>query len=199
MIPSLVAALLAIVAGFVLYFACGRLSGSTAGRLALLLGIAFLPGVAVVAGATHAYQESSSTTFCLSCHEMEDYGRSLFIDDRTVVPAVHYQKRLVDRDHACFQCHTNYAMFGDIQAKFDGLKHVWVHYLGGPPETIELYEPFPNANCLHCHDDARAFIEAPAHAADLEAIHAGDKSCLECHARGHGLDQLEEGPFWVGE
>ena len=91
---------------------------------------------------------------------MEGYGRSLFIDDPTVVPAVHYQKRLVDRDRACFECHTNYAMFGDVRAKYDGLKHVWVHYFADPPDELALYEPYPNANCMHCHDDARGFVEA---------------------------------------
>jgi cytochrome c-type protein NapC len=164
-----------------------------------LLGVLFLPLVAVVAGADQAYRESSSTKFCLSCHEMEDYGRSLFVDDRTVLPAVHYQKRLVDRDHACFECHTNYAMFGDLRAKVDGLQHVWVHYTSGPPDSFELYEPYPNANCLHCHDDARGFLEAPAHAGQLEAVVAGETSCMQCHASGHGLDVAAEGEFWLHE
>jgi nitrate/TMAO reductase-like tetraheme cytochrome c subunit len=193
----LVTALVAIVAGFLLYLAAPRLAGSTAGRLALLLGVLFLPLVAIATGATHAYRESSSTTFCLSCHEMTDHGRSLFVDDRTVLPAVHYQKRLVDRDHACFECHTNYGMFGDVAAKLDGLRHVWVHYTSGPPETFELYQPYPNENCLHCHDDARSFLEAPAHAGQMEAVQAGDTSCLQCHASGHGLDRVEEGAFWL--
>ena len=188
----------AATAAFVLYFFAGRLAGSTAGRLALLCGVFFLPLIAVGTGATEAYRASSSTEFCLSCHEMERYGQSLFVDDRTVLPAVHYQKRLVDRDHACFACHTNYTMFGDIEAKLDGLKHVWVHYLGEPPEQIELYAPYASANCLHCHDDARSYVEHPAHGPVREALTAGEKSCLDCHRSGHALPLVEEGRFWLG-
>src|SRR5690606_5758470 len=86
---ALVTALVAIVAGFLLYLAADRLAGSTAGRLAMLLGVLFLPLTAVTVGANQAYRESSSTTFCMSCHEMTDHGRSLFVDDRRVLPAVH--------------------------------------------------------------------------------------------------------------
>jgi cytochrome c-type protein NapC len=197
MAVALTSALAAIVAGFVLYLYAGRLAGSTAGRLALLFGVLLLPTVALVSGADHAYRESSSTEFCLSCHEMRDHGRSLFVDDRTVLPAVHYQKRLIDRDRVCFACHTNYTMFGDLNAKIDGLRHLWVHYLGEPPDELALYEPYPNDNCLHCHDDARSFVEAAPHAPIRSALLAGETSCLECHSRGHALELVEEGTFWV--
>jgi cytochrome c-type protein NapC len=193
----LLVALVAIVAGFMLYFSSERLVASRAGRLAMLLGVALLPSVALVGGASYAYEESSTTEFCLSCHEMDNHGKSLFVDDTTALPAVHYQKRLVDRDHACFACHTDYAMFGDVKAKINGLRHVWVHYLGEAPETLELYAPYSNANCLHCHDDARSFVEAAVHHDHLDALYTGEQSCLQCHAKGHALDQVEQGNFWL--
>ena len=196
---TVLVALVALVAALTLYFAARRLAGSTAGRIALLFGVFFLPLVAVSTGAHQAYQESSSTEFCLSCHEMGNHGRSLFVDDRSLLPAVHYQKRLIDRDHACFECHGNYTMFGHLQAKMAGLNHVKVHYLGEIPEVFELYEPFPNGNCLQCHDDARSYLEMPAHKGHFEAMSAGEESCLGCHATGHGLDKVQEGSFWVPE
>ncbi|MEI9815368.1 MAG: hypothetical protein WDO18_23165 [Acidobacteriota bacterium] len=52
---------------------------------------------------------------------MEDYGRSLYIDDPSYVPAQHYQNALVPRDHACYTCHTQYTMFGTVQAKLKGV------------------------------------------------------------------------------
>lgn len=194
---ALVIALVAIAAGFVLYFASDHLAGSRAGRLAMLLGVLCLPFAALFTGATHAYDQSSSTEFCLSCHEMQRHGTSMFLDDPTVLPAVHYQSRLVDRDHACFECHTNYAMFGNLRAKVDGLRHVWVHYMEEPPQKFELYEPYPNRNCLHCHDDARDFIEAAPHRDQLAALYGGEVSCLECHKSGHGLPRLDEGELWL--
>ena len=190
-------AVIALCVAFALYFVAPRIVGSMPGRLALLCGVFFLPLAAVGTGVEQAYRESSSTTFCLSCHEMGNHGRSMFIDDRTVLPAMHYQMRLVDRDHACFECHTNYTMFGDVEAKLDGLKHVWVHYLGEVPETFELYQPYPNSNCLHCHDDGRSYLEMPAHAGHFEAMASGEESCLSCHKAGHALDLVEEGQFWL--
>jgi nitrate/TMAO reductase-like tetraheme cytochrome c subunit len=196
---ALLTALVAIVAAFVLYFSAPRLAGSVAGKLALLLGVVLVPLVAVSGGTGYAYTASSSAEFCISCHEMEPHGRSLFVDDATVLPAVHYQKRLIDRDHACFQCHTNYAMFGDLAAKANGLRHVWVHYFGDNEGPFELYEPYPNLNCLHCHDDARSFLEAKGHQGKIEAMRSDETSCLSCHSAGHAHEQVEEGNFWLPE
>lgn len=176
-----------------------RLVVRRTGKIALALGALTLPALALVTGAGHAYTVSSSTEFCMQCHEMRDYGKSLFIDDRGSMPAVHYQKRLIDREKTCFECHTDYAMFGDVKAKMNGLRHVWVHFLGDVPATFELYAPYPNSNCLHCHEDSRAYLEAGGHRDKFAALAAGELSCLTCHG-GHDLGQARQGPYWeVGE
>jgi cytochrome c-type protein NapC len=195
-----VTAAVAIVLGLFLSMRADKLVGSTAGRLALLLGIGVLPLLTVTGGTVHAVQESSSTEFCLECHEMEAYGKSLFLDDNSVLPAVHYQKRLIERDQTCYACHTDYALFGGVSAKLNGLKHVWVHYMGEVPAPgeMELYQDYPNYNCLHCHDDARSYMEASPHEGKFEEMRAGEKSCLECHGQGHALDKVEAGEFWLG-
>jgi cytochrome c-type protein NapC len=191
----------AAVAGVLLLGAIDRLVGSRAGRIAVFLGVVVLPLLALGSGSMYAVKASSSTTFCLSCHEMDAHGKSLFIDDPMALPAVHYQKRLIDRDETCYACHTDYAIFGDIKAKMNGLKHVWVHYLGDPPEpeALELYSPYPNYNCLHCHDDARSFLEASGHEGKFAKMQSGALSCLKCHGEGHALDQVEEGNFWQAQ
>jgi nitrate/TMAO reductase-like tetraheme cytochrome c subunit len=194
----LVTAFVAVVGGFILYFSADKLVGSRAGRIAMLFGVLLLPFVALLGGTSYAYKASSSTDFCLSCHEMGDHGRSLFVDDPTVLPAVHYQKRLIDRDYACFACHTDYALFGSFKTKLNGLRHVWVHYFGDPPDTFSLYQPYKNSNCLHCHDDARGYVESVAHRDRLDALFAEEQSCLSCHTQGHGLDRVREGALWLG-
>jgi cytochrome c-type protein NapC len=194
---ALLTAAFALLCALVLFFAVDKLPTYRGGWIAVGLAACVLPVLSSTTGTTYAVQASSSTEFCLECHEMQDYGRSLFIDDRTVLPAVHYQNRLVDRDAVCFTCHTDYAMFGDVKAKLNGLKHVWVHYLGEVPEQFELYQPYPNSNCLHCHEDARTFTQAVPHQAKLDSMLAGETSCLECHGRGHALEQVEEGNLWI--
>ena len=141
MLPSFViAALLAGLAIVVLlYFGAGALAQHRWGRLALLIGIVALPLLVSAGGVSSGVRESSRTSFCLSCHEMQRYGMSLFADNRTALAAAHYQNRLVARDSTCYSCHADYALFGDVKAKLNGLRHVWVHYFKKVPEKISLY------------------------------------------------------------
>lgn len=174
----------------------GPLISHRNGRWLLLFALAIVPLVLSGATLTVGMHESTRTSFCMGCHEMEPYGKSLFVDKPEALSAMHYQKRLVDRDSACFTCHTDYAMFGNAKAKLNGLRHVWVHYLGTVPKKIELYQPYPNSNCLHCHDDSRLFLEKPAHVKQQEALLQGTVSCTSCHSIVHDLEAAKTGPFW---
>jgi nitrate/TMAO reductase-like tetraheme cytochrome c subunit len=127
---------------------------------------------------------------------MEPYGRSLHLDDVEALPANHFQNRRIDRDYACYTCHTTYTMFGDVSAKLKGLKHVYVYYLGTIPDRIELNEPYSNRECLHCHEGARSFEESELHADFREDFEDGTTTCLECHEVIHALDDLDDASFW---
>jgi nitrate/TMAO reductase-like tetraheme cytochrome c subunit len=188
--------IVALLGAVVALRAAGPLAASRWGGRALLMGVAVLPIAATAVSLRAGVQESSRTRFCLSCHEMQGHGKSLFVDERRALPAVHYQNRLIDRDTSCYACHTDYALFGDFKAKLNGLKHVWVHYLGKVPEKFALHQPYTNSNCLHCHDDGRRFIEAPPHQAVLGQLRAGGMSCLTCHNLGHDLPAVDARRFW---
>lgn len=169
------------------------------GRRGAILGFLALFALPILVTSLNAnahLEQSKSTSFCLSCHEMMPYGRSLLNEDTEHLPAVHYQNRLVDKDHACYTCHTSYAMYGDVRAKIKGLQHVWVHYLGTPPEILELYEPYNNRECLHCHRGARSFEEGEDHVDEAEALASGETSCLDCHDLVHDVDQIDEADLW---
>ena len=158
-----------------------------------------LPILLSVGNISYGVHKSSTTAFCLSCHEMERQGKSLFVDSRQALAAVHYQNRLVDRETVCYSCHKDYAMFGDVTAKLNGLRHVWAHYIAGVPKKIELYQPYPNSNCLHCHDDARRFIEGSAHRPVLDALYAGTTSCLSCHRVAHDMAKVDADELWQAQ
>src|SRR5450432_526622 len=174
----------------------GSLAANRVGRLVLLVGLVALPVMLSAGNLTMGVHESSSTRFCLSCHEMQRHGKSLFVDDRHALAAVHYQNRFVPREGICYSCHSDYAMFGDVKAKLNGLRHVWVHYFRPQPERLELYQPYPNKNCLHCHDDARSFVEAPAHRPVMDALAANRVSCMSCHRVVHDLAKVDAQTFW---
>lgn len=190
---GLVVALLVAVLGLTGFRPLARTAW---GRIALLVAAVLLPISVSLAGLRGGVAESSRTRFCLSCHEMQNHGRSMFVENSRSLAAVHYQNRLVDRDTACYSCHTDYALFGDLKAKLNGLRHVSVHYLGTVPDKFALYQPYSNRNCLHCHEDARRFSEHPVHQPMLTQLHSGEASCLKCHNVAHDMQKVQGGVLW---
>lgn len=192
---GLVLALLIAAVGLVAF---RSLAAARWGRVALLVAAVLLPVSVSVGGLQAGLEESSRTRFCLGCHEMQPHGRSLFADERRALAATHYQNRLVDRDKACYACHTDYALFGDVKTKLNGLRHVWVHYLGKVPDKFTLYQPYSNRNCLHCHEDGRRFVESPPHNPVLAKLTSGETSCLSCHNLTHDMGKVQAGQLWQG-
>jgi cytochrome c-type protein NapC len=195
-IQLIVALAVGIAVAALLWRGARALGGYTIGRMVLLAGLVALPILLTVGNLSYGVHESSTTRFCLSCHEMQRHGKSLFADNRQALAATHYQNRLVDRETICYSCHKDYALFGDVTAKMNGLRHVWAHYVAGVPDKITLYKPYPNSNCLHCHDDARRFVEGVAHRPNLEALYAGRMSCLTCHKIAHDMEKVDAQQFW---
>lgn len=193
-------ALAALVAGVLAAALALRPSWTSGSRGWLLsfLGLFLLPVAVTWAGVSVHLEEAKSTEFCLSCHEMQPYGASLRADRADWLPASHYQNRRVSRDTACYDCHTDYTMFGDVSAKLRGAKHVWVHYFGDIPPTgeIELYTPYQNRECLHCHGGARVFEESILHADILGELERGEVSCLDCHGEVHHVTELDGVETW---
>jgi cytochrome c-type protein NapC len=175
------------------------------GRILAFVALFLLPALAVAGGFSHEMEQATTTDFCLSCHVMTDYGRSLHIDDPSYLPAAHYQNNRVPRDHACYTCHTDYAMFGGVRAKLRGLHHLQVQYFGTVPKPadIKLYEPYNNRECLHCHDGARKFEAQAAHnrkPEQLADMKANRQSCTasKCHDIVHDVGSLNDVTFWKG-
>jgi cytochrome c-type protein NapC len=149
-------------------------------------------------GASEHMARSEQTQFCLSCHIMEPYGRSLQIDDKTYIPAAHFQNARVPRDEACYTCHTDYVMYGTILTKLGGLRHVYVQYLGKPENPIRLYTAYNNRECLHCHAGARSFEEGVTHMAIMSDIVSNQISCISsgCHNNVHDAAHINEMKLW---
>jgi len=177
------------------------ITATKGGKILAFVALLVLPVLAGGMGASEHLEHSKSTRFCLSCHVMEDYGKSLQIDDKSFIPAVHYQNNLVPRDQACYTCHTDYTMYGGLNSKLRGLRHVYVQYLGTVPQQIRLYRPYNNRECLHCHLGARSFEEGATHTQDpktLPLVKANQLGCTssECHNYVHDIGKLKEATFW---
>lgn len=168
-------------------------------RVLALFGCLVLPVLTLSAISGMTFEKSKKTDFCISCHSMEAYGHSLSAEDSEYIPAVHYQNNYVPRDKACYTCHTDYTWYGTFKGKMNGMKHLWVAYMGEVPEKIELYSPYQNRECLQCHDGAKKFEKKKAHRTDgvtLADLKSEKTSCLQsgCHDVIHEVDEFRDGP-----
>jgi cytochrome c-type protein NapC len=180
-----------------------KLTATPGGKIMAFGVFFFLPVLCAAMGISSELERSKTTKFCLSCHIMEPYGQSLHVDDPTYLAGAHFQNHRVPADHACYTCHTNYAMFGSFKAKMGGLRHIYVYYLTKPPapENIKLHEPFNNRECLHCHLGARSFEQGAVHNADpdlLPAVKSNKLSCVSsgCHDVVHNVGKLKDVKMW---
>jgi cytochrome c-type protein NapC len=172
------------------------------GKILAFVSIFIFPALSGSMGFNEHMQQSKSTEFCTSCHVMQDYGKSLSINDPAHLPAAHFQNNRVPRDRACYTCHTDYTMFGGMKSKLRGLRHVYAQYLGKVPDKVELYTPYNNRECLHCHGGARNFKEGATHNLEegrLQLIQSGQLSCTStgCHDAGHSVKDLSSKSFWT--
>lgn len=176
------------------------ITASRGGKIFAFMALFALPILCVFGAASDHVERSKQTSFCLSCHIMESYGKSLYVDDPQYIPAAHFQNHRIPVDEACYTCHTDYALYGGVYAKFRGLRHIYIQYLGHPPQPdkIKLYSPYNNRECLHCHLGARSFESNPVHMAIMDSIKNNEMSCVTsgCHDTIHNIDSLTKVKFW---
>jgi len=116
------------------------LEGKVLGLAALFL----VPAIALYGGYSAHVEHSATTGYCLSCHVMTDYGKSLQTQDAASLPASHFQNHLVPAERACVSCHMNYGLSGDLH---EGARHeirlrdLLRHGPGENPHGEPLQEP----------------------------------------------------------
>jgi nitrate/TMAO reductase-like tetraheme cytochrome c subunit len=169
------------------------------GKLLGLTALFLVPAVALYGGFTHHVERAATTGYCLSCHVMSEYGKSLRTEDAASLPASHFQNHLVPADRACVSCHANYGLSGDLHAKVRATRYVFETYFGTVPETIRMASRYRNRECLRCHLGARSFERSQAHQApraSMAAIKAGRTSCMKsgCHELVHNVRDMAAAP-----
>lgn len=148
------------------------------------LGIVVSVGIAIPMAA-----KSSSTDFCISCHEMQIYKDELKMSSH----AVDKDKK----DIECKDCHIPIGYGGRyiIVKTILGIKDVWVHNFGDPDnlnrrllqETARRF--IPDENCRACHQDLTkdakdkelAEIGKLSHDAYLGKNGKTRRGCAGCH------------------
>jgi len=174
------------------------LTTGAAWKVVAFIGLCVLPALCIVGGMNTHMQRSEQTQFCISCHAMVPYGKSLYVDDPTHIPAQHFQNHRVPADMACYSCHADYGIYGPLKDKLRGLTRIYMQYVSTPRNPITIPGGFKNAQCLHCHLGARSFEENQIHAAIMDSLTSNQMSCLTsgCHDTAHDVANLSHQKFW---
>lgn len=179
-------------------FARPAVTAGTPGKIIAFMGLFILPALCVGAGMYAHMQRSEQTRFCISCHAMQPYGHSLYVDNPSYIPAAHFQNHRVPVDEACYACHADYAIYGPLADKLRGLRRIYMQYVSTPPAQITIPGGFKNAQCLHCHLGARDFENNPIHQAIMSSLVSNQMSCTTsgCHDTIHDISSLGHVKFW---
>jgi len=121
-----------------IFFARPSFTAGSTGKILAFLGLCVLPALCIAGGMSSHMQRSEQTQFCISCHSMEPYGRSLYVDDSKYVPAAHFQNHRVPPEQACYACHANYTIFGPLRDKLRGVTRIYMQYVSTPPNPIRV-------------------------------------------------------------
>lgn len=189
-----IAACAAALSGVVLiYFGLRRtrkIGLDATSKWIFLLGLGLLPLFGMVTGAGAVMETAKEPHRCMTCHVMEPYGNDMTDPKSEGLAAIHYRNRWI-RENQCYECHSQYGVFGTLQAKMDGVGHLY-HYLTGTYEQpIRMHDPFPIAQCLKCHGTSEPFLKIGKHMDPkvVEELKSGKISCLECHEAPHPREE----------
>jgi nitrate/TMAO reductase-like tetraheme cytochrome c subunit len=109
-----------------IFLARPTITAGPTGKILAFLGLFILPALCIAGGMSAHMQRSEQTQFCISCHSMDPYGRSLYVDDPKYIPASHFQNHPVPVDQACYACHADYTIFGPLRDKLRGVTRIYM-------------------------------------------------------------------------
>jgi nitrate/TMAO reductase-like tetraheme cytochrome c subunit len=168
------------------------LVGST--KLWLLLGLGVFPLGVAMAGNVEGFHATKQRQFCGSCHVMIPHASDSDNLASSSLASRHARNPFFGEEN-CYVCHADYGMFGTVLTKLGGMRHVYeyvMHYrnvsLETAKETIHLYKPYSNANCMQCHTTSlELWTKVPDHKSSLADVRENRVSCASagCHGYAH--------------
>ncbi len=153
-------------------------------RLALFLGVCVLPFPVMLMSTAVGLEQAKAVDFCSSCHVMTTFVDDMEDPSSTGLAALHYQNRYIQKDH-CYVCHTNYGLFGTVEAKVGGLIHIWEDATGSYRLPIQAKGGYQFTICLNCHGLSAKFSKNDLHRTVIGEVLAGQAACTDCHQPSH--------------
>ena len=161
----------------------GRLAGFRA-RLLLFVGVCCVPLPAVLMSAAVGLEQSKAVAFCNTCHLMGAFVADMKDPGSLSLSALHFRNRYIQDEH-CYSCHTDYGLFGTLEAKIGGMSHVWSEFAGAGSGLVRPKTNYRFTICLNCHGQSSKFIKQKNHAGVVNRVVSGQSVCTECHTRSH--------------
>jgi len=158
---------------------------TAASRQLVFVAVAPLPLALVFFAYSYGLEASKSVAACGACHVMESHVKDLRDPKSETLAALHFKNRYIQENH-CYNCHTDYGMFGTIKAKWDGLGHTIRYTTGAYHLPLKIAHPYSNVHCLGCHGTSAKFLNPEKHSKqDMPDLLSGKTSCLDCHGPAH--------------
>jgi len=179
-----------------------KMRSPSSATLGSLLVAGFVSGIIFWGGFNTAMEATNTETFCISCHEMEDYVYEEYKD------TVHYSNRTGVRA-TCPDCHVPKPWIHKMVRKIQASNELWHKALGtiDTPEKFEAkrlklaqnvwrsMEKTDSRECRNCHNyESMDFVEQQRRAVNSHSkgLEEG-KTCINCHKGiAHSLPALYE-------
>jgi cytochrome c nitrite reductase small subunit len=169
--------------GYVLLFRRRHIS-SVPSQWLLFLGICILPFPMMVLGTAIGMEQAKDVSFCQNCHVMKRFVTDMKNPENNSLAAKHFKNRYIQRDH-CYTCHTDYGLFGTMQAKTVGLGHIWKETTGSYSLPVKIARPYRFTICLDCHAQSLKFEGVQEHTGLVTKIQTGEAECTTCLGLAH--------------
>jgi nitrate/TMAO reductase-like tetraheme cytochrome c subunit len=150
----------------------------------LFVGVGLLPIPAILLSTAVGMEHSKGVSFCNSCHAMDPFVDDMRNADSDLLAAVHFKNRFIQKEH-CYSCHTDYGIFGTVEAKMAGLGHIYKDASKKWERPIEISKPYQYGICLNCHAGGLGFENLEDHEDVIEMVMEGDINCSDCHETAH--------------
>ena len=157
---------------------------TAASQWLLFIGICIMPLPMMLLGTAVGLEQAKDITFCQNCHVMRDFVDDMKKPESDRLAAVHFKNRYIQRNH-CYVCHTDYGLFGTMEAKLAGVGHIWKDTTGSYTMPVKIARPYRFTICLDCHGESAKFDAVPQHRGLLPKILSGEATCTSCHRPSH--------------
>jgi hypothetical protein len=161
-----------------------RFLAAAASQWMLFIGICIMPLPVMLLGSAVGLEQAKDISFCQHCHVMRQFVDDMKNPDSDRLAAVHFKNRYIQRSH-CYVCHTDYGLFGTMQAKLAGVGHIWKESTGSFTLPVRIARPYRFTICLDCHAQSLKFDSVPEHKDLVPKIVSGEAECTSCHGLSH--------------